>query len=183
MNQTAVDTHENWLDPDDLAAARRWVPILYVNAVPIHVDGAGVATSVGLLLRSTPDGEIHRELVGGRVLHHERIRDALLRHIEKDLGALALPQIPASPLPFTVAEFFPTPGITPYHDPRQHAVALAFIVPVTGDCAPRQDALDIIWLAPSDAAADTVQKEMLGGHGILLRQALAHLGFPPASPE
>lgn len=180
MNQTAVDSHENWLDPDDLALARRWVPILYVSAVPVRVDEAGVATAVGLLLRATDDGEIRQELTGGRVLHHERIRDALLRHLEKDLGPLALPQIPVSPLPYTVAEFFPTPGITPYHDPRQHAVALAFVVPVTGDCAPRQDALELAWLSPHDAAADSVQKEMAGGHGMMLRQALAHLGFPPA---
>ena len=32
-----------------------------------------------------------RALVSGRVMHHERIRDALLRHIEKDLGPVALP--------------------------------------------------------------------------------------------
>ncbi|TDE01290.1 NUDIX hydrolase family protein [Jiangella asiatica] len=180
MNQTAVDSNESWLTPDDLAYARRRLPILYVNAVPVRVDDTGAATSVGLLLRSTPEGEIRRELVAGRVLFHERIRDALLRHIEKDLGPLALPRIPVSPSPFTVAEYLPTPGVTPYHDPRQHAVALAFVIPVAGDCAPRQDALDLTWLSPADAADDAVQKEMLGGHGILLRQALAHLGFPPA---
>ncbi len=180
MDRTAVDSHDNWLDPEELEFARRRLPILYVNAVPARVDGAGVVTEVGLLLRSTADGEIRRELIAGRVLHHERIRDALVRHIEKDLGSLALPRIPASPAPFTVAEYFPTPGVTAYHDPRQHAVALAFIVPVTGDCAPRQDALDIVWLSPPEASSEDVQKEMLGGHGILLRQALAHLGFPPA---
>ncbi|WP_129667389.1 NUDIX hydrolase family protein [Phytoactinopolyspora endophytica] len=181
MNQTAVDSHENWLDPDDLAFARNRLPILYVNAVPVRVDDTGVVTSIGLLLRSTPSGEIHRELVAGRVLHHERIRDALLRHIEKDLGSLALPRIPMSPLPFTIAEYFPTPGVTPFHDPRQHAVALAFVVPVTGDCDPRQDALDLAWLSPEEAAADLVQHETRGGHGVLLRQALAHLGFTPAT--
>ncbi|WP_106535907.1 NUDIX hydrolase family protein [Haloactinopolyspora alba] len=180
MNRTAVDTHENWLDPEDLEFARRRLPILYVNAVPTRVDDTGVVTAFGLLLRSTPEGEIHRELVAGRVMHHERVRDALKRHIEKDLGPHALPQIPASPLPFTVAEYFPTPGASAYHDPRQHAVALAFVIPVTGDCTPRQDALDLVWLPPSDAADDAVQKEMLGGHGLLLRQALAHLGYPPA---
>ena len=73
-----------------------------------------------------------RALVSGRVMYHERVRDALLRHIEKDLGPVALPQIPASPQPFTVAEYFPTPGVTPYHDPRQHAVSLAYVVPVLG---------------------------------------------------
>ena len=63
----------------------------------------------------------------------------------KDLGPVALPRVPASLQPFTVAEYFPTQGITPYHDPRQHAVSLAYVVPVTGDCRPRQDALDLVW--------------------------------------
>ena len=72
------------------------------------------------------------------MLYHERVRDALLRHIEKDLGPLALPRVPASPQPFTVAEYFPTPGVTPFHDPRQHAVSLAYVVPVAGDCAPQK---------------------------------------------
>src|SRR5690625_5709458 len=72
-------------------------------------------------------------------MYHERLRDAIARHIDKDLGSMALPRIPTSLVPFTVAEYFPTPGITPYHDPRQHAVSLAYIVPVEGDCQPSQD--------------------------------------------
>src|SRR5699024_599630 len=85
MTRTAVDTHENWLDPEDLARARRQLPILYINAVPIRVDDLGSVTSVGLLLRSSAEGDINREVIAGRVLFHERIRDALHRHIEKDL--------------------------------------------------------------------------------------------------
>src|SRR5919205_481319 len=50
-------------------------------------------------------------------------------------------RIPPAPQPFTIAEYFPTPGVTPFHDPRQHAVSLAYVVPVEGDCAPQQDAL------------------------------------------
>lgn len=122
---------------------------------------------------------VSRALVSGRVLHHERIRDALLRHLEKDLGPVALPRIPVSPQPFTVAEYFPTPGVTPYHDPRQHAVSLAYIVPVAGDCRPRQDALDLVWFTPEEAASPMVQDEMAGGQGVLLKQALAHVGCLP----
>jgi hypothetical protein len=81
-----------------------------------------------------------------------------------------------SPQPFTVAEYFPTPGVTPFHDPRQHAVALAYIVPVSGDCRPRQDALDLVWFTPEEAASPVVQQEMIGGQGTLLKQALAHMG-------
>ena len=174
-----TDTAAQWFSPEELDAARERLPILYVNAVPVRIDGSSTVTAVGLLLRATPDGRISRALVGGRVLYHERIRDALLRHLEKDLGPMALPRIPVSPQPFTIAEYFPTPGVTPYHDPRQHAVALAYVVPVVGDCQPRQDALDLVWFTPEEAADPIVQQEMTGGQGVLLRQALAHVGRLP----
>ena len=171
-----LDRREAWLSREDLDSVRGRVPILYVDAVPVRVDGSGQVTAVGLLLRATDDGLMVRELVSGRVLYHERVRDALMRHLEKDLGPVALPQVPPSPQPFTVAEYFPTHGVTPFHDSRQHAVSLAFIVPVAGDCAPQQDALDLAWLTPAEALIPSLLAEMPGGHGVLLRQALAHLG-------
>ena len=167
-----------WLSREEMDAARERLPILYVDVVPVRVDDQGTVVAVGLLLRAGGDGQIKRALVSGRVLYHERIRTALLRHIEKDLGPLALPRIPPAPQPFTVAEYFPTPGVTPFHDPRQNAVALAFVVPVMGDCSPQQDALDLAWVTPDEAAALAALGEMDGGHGVLLRQALAHVGHP-----
>jgi ADP-ribose pyrophosphatase YjhB (NUDIX family) len=174
--EDVLETTPGWLSRDELEQARAQMPILYVEAVPVRVDESGEVTGIGLLLRIASDGTVSRALVSGRVLHHERVRDALVRHLEKDLGPVALPRVPASPQPFTVAEYFPTPGITPYHDPRQHAVALAYIVPVSGDCRPRQDALNLVWFSPEEAASPVVQQEMPGGQGVLLKQALAHVG-------
>jgi hypothetical protein len=57
-------------------------------------------------------------------------------------------------------------------------VSLAFVVPVQGDCRPQQDALDLAWLTPQEAMAPSLLAEMDNGHGVLLRQALAHLGHP-----
>ncbi|WP_199423951.1 NUDIX hydrolase family protein [Actinotalea solisilvae] len=170
---------DGWLTPRELATARSRLPLLYVDAVPVRVDDSGDVVAVGLLLRVNSVGEMTRALVSGRVMYHERVRDALLRHLEKDLGPVALPQIPAAPQPFTVAEYFPTPGVTPYHDVRQHAVSLAYVVPVAGDCQPQQDALDLAWLTPEEACGEQVQVEMTGGHGYLLRQAMAHVGRLP----
>ncbi len=171
-----TETTPGWLPHDELEQARARMPILYVEAVPVRVDDSGEVTSIGLLLRMGSGGAVSRALVSGRVLHHEKVRDALLRHLEKDLGPVALPRVPASLQPFTVAEYFPTLGATPFHDPRQHAVSLAYIVPVSGDCRPRQDALDLVWFSPEEAASPMVLNEMPGGHGALLKQALAHVG-------
>jgi ADP-ribose pyrophosphatase YjhB (NUDIX family) len=173
---TQTQSQGTWLSPEDMDAARQRLPILYIDAIPVRVDVHGSVTSVGLLLRVNHDGEIARALVSGRVLYHERIRGALLRHLEKDLGPLALPRVPLAPQPFTVAEYFPTIGVTPFHDPRQHAVSLAYVVPVEGDCEPQQDALELTWFTPDEARTETVLAEMTGGQGVLLQQGLAYAG-------
>lgn len=165
-----------WLSEDELAFVRRRLPIVYVEAVPVRVDGIGRVTEVGLLLRSTPDGVMNRSIVSGRVRFGEEIRDALFRHLENDLGPMAFPLIPVSPVPAQVAEYFPLPGVSPYVDDRQHAVSLVYVVPVTGSCTPRQDALEVTWMSPEEALSETTLAELSGGRGKLLKQALAIVG-------
>lgn len=165
-----------WLSELELAQARRRLPFLYVEGVPVRTDGSGRVGEVGLLLRASPMGEITRTIVSGRVRYGETVRDALFRHVENDLGPMAFPVLPPSPVPFTVAEYFPIPGVTAFHDERQHAVSLAFVVPVTGTCEPRQDALEVTWMTPEEAASDALAGEMEGGRGTLVRTALASVG-------
>ena len=125
-----TDTKTGWLDNELLDNIRANVPLVYVDAVPVRVNDVGRVTDIGLLLRQAADGSISRMVVTGRVLYGERVRDALLRHLEKDLGPVALPRIPPEVAPFTVVEYFPDPDISGFHDPRHHAVSLAFVVPV-----------------------------------------------------
>lgn len=174
-----TQTSEGWLSPQDLETARERVPMVYVDAVPVRVNAFGEVTHVGLLLRAMPDGTISRAVVSGRVLYGERVRDALLRHLERDLGPMAFPRLPLEPAPFTVAEYFPDASVSGYHDPRQHAVSLAFLVPVDGDGTPSQDSLDLAWVTPEEAVSPEVRREMTGGHDRLVRLALAHAGQLP----
>jgi ADP-ribose pyrophosphatase YjhB (NUDIX family) len=174
-----TDTDTRWLSADDLATARGRLPMVYVDAVPVRTDDLGQVHQIGLLLRFSPSGAVTRSFVSGRVLYGELVREALLRHLERDLGPLAIPQVPTSPVPFTVAEYFPDPTRTGFHDPRQHAVSLAFVVPVIGDCVPSTDSLDLMWATPEEAASMNVRAEMMGGHDRLLMMALAHVGKLP----
>ncbi len=176
MSEVSQDDVSGWLPPDRLEWVRRKLPMVYVDVVPVRMDARGAVRTVGLLLRPNRDGGLSRSLVSGRVLYHEQIRDALLRHIEKDLGPVSLPRLPVTLAPFTVAEYFPTPGLTPFHDPRQHAVALAYVIPVDGDCQPQQDALDLAWLTPEEVLDPRVQSEMVPGHDTLVRAALSYTG-------
>lgn len=177
MTRTALDTESSWFDDNEMAELRRKLPILYVDIVPVRLDSYGTISEVGLLLRADGAGRIVRSLVSGRVLVHESLREAIIRHVEKDLGPVAWPKPPASLTPFTVAEYFPTPGISAFVDARQHAVSLAYIVPVEGDCAPQQDALELGWFAADTLASSPVMEEMQDSHAIILRRALATGGI------
>ena len=179
VSEFTTETDVGWLSPETLELVRANVPLVYIDAVPVRVDELGRVTEVGLLLRVAADGSISRMVVSGRIMFGERVRDALLRHLEKDLGPLALPRLPADPTPFTIVEYFPDPDRSGFHDPRHHAVSLAYVVPVDGDCQPTQEALDLAWFSPAEAVGDRVRAEMTGGHDRLIRLALAHVGELP----
>jgi ADP-ribose pyrophosphatase YjhB (NUDIX family) len=174
-----IDTKTGWLSPDQLNDVRANVPLVYVDAVPVRVNSIGRVTHIGLLLRAAADGSISRMVVSGRVLFGERIRDALIRHLEKDLGPVALPRIPTNPAPFTVVEYFPDPDQSGFFDPRHHAVSLAYVVPVDGDCTPTQEALDLAWFTPEEAVSQRVRSQMTAGQDRIIRFALAHVGELP----
>ena len=73
-----TQTRSGWLSDDEIRAVRAHLPVVYVEVVPVRVDGYGQITAVGLLLAPTPDGSISRTLVSGRILHGERVREAVL---------------------------------------------------------------------------------------------------------
>jgi hypothetical protein len=174
--QSEIEPDISWLAVGDLEDARARLPILYINVVPVRVDMQGQVTHIGLLLRGKLDGQISRSIISGRVMYGERVRDALERHIEKDLGPVAFPRIPHSLVPFDVIEYFPDPLVSGYHDERQHAVALAYAIAVSGDCQPSQDSLDLVWLSVIEASSESIRSEMADGHDRVVRGALAHVG-------
>jgi hypothetical protein len=177
MNVRTPDPNPGWLNEADLHEARERLPMVYVEAVPVRLDPLGYVSHVGLLFTSDAEGHLQRMFVSGRVMYRETIRAALLRHLEKDLGPLAMPQLPPSMTPFTVGEYFPSPSQTGLVDERQHAVALEYVVPVQGECQARQDALELTWMTPEEALSDAVQSEFLGGRGQVVQAALAHVGW------
>lgn len=166
-----------WLTDVEFDLARRKVPMVYVEALPVRVGSGGRVTEVGLLLRVSDAASITRTIVSGRVRFGESLREALLRHLENDLGPIAFPQLPASPLPLAVGEYFPVPSSpAELFDGRQHAVSLAYVVPVTGTCQPRQDALELTWLTPEQVRRPGTLADLEGNRGVLVERLLAAVG-------
>ena len=161
-----------WLSSSEIDDLRGKMPIVYVEVVPVRADDFGRISKVGTLLHMGPDGMIERTLICGRVLFHESLREAVARNIAKDLGDIALPVLPINLQPFTVAEFFPTPGLSEYFDPRQHAIALCYIVPIAGDCRPQDETLDVEWVNPHSEMLDKFLAQMTNGHDRIVRKAM-----------
>lgn len=171
-----LDPQSAWLDDETISVVRSQVPLVYVEAVPVRVDHLGRIDRVGLLLLQQADGSVSRAVVSGRVLFGETLREALWRHLTKDLGPDASPQIPVGIAPFTVTEYFPDPNVSGFYDPRQHAVAMGYVVPCDGEFSPTNDALDLVWLTPTEATDVAIAAEMSSGHSRLVRRALAYAG-------
>ncbi|MBP3222814.1 MAG: DUF4916 domain-containing protein [Actinomycetaceae bacterium] len=164
-----------WLSPEDLTFVRHKVPMAYVNIVPVKTKENGDIEGIGLLLHASESGLLW-SFPGGRILFHEKIHDAIARHIDNDLGSMALPTIPPSIRPFTVGEYFPTPGVG-WFDERQHAISLGYIVPIQGDPTPGESSLDFSWYTPGELRTASLQAEMEEAHVSLLKRALAHLSI------
>lgn len=166
-----------WLTQRELDFMRQRVPILYVEALPVRVGDNGRITQVGLLLRVSDTDAITRTIVSGRVRFGETVREALLRHLDHDIGPISFPQLPLSVVPQAVGEYFPVPSASAeLFDGRQHAVSLAFVVPVTGTCQARTDALELTWLTPAEARSSRVQSDLEGNRGVLIDRLLSAAG-------
>lgn len=175
MSGLASGDESPWLPPYELDEIRSKVPMVYVEAIPVRLNADGGLALIGTLLRINEAG-LQRSFVAGRVLYQENLREALVRHLEKDLGVMALPRIGPSLVPFAVNEYYPTPGFG-FHDARQHAVALAYVVVLDGDVAPADDALDFSWFTPAEAADPMLHMDMEPGHAHLLRKLLIDSGI------
>lgn len=180
MRVSTPDPESNggWLSGEDLDYVRRRVPILYVEAIPVRLAPSGELEHIGLLLQANEDGVMTRAFVSGRVNYGESLRDTLNRHLEKDLGPMALPQLPACLTPVTVAEYSPIPGAR-LVDERQHAVSLVYVVPVSGECDPCENALEVSWLTPGEALDPDLLEELEGGRARILKTVIGQLSAWP----
>src|SRR5699024_7336270 len=136
MTVRTPDPDPGWLHETELAAARARLPMVYVEALPVRLDSYGRVIEVGLLYRADASGTFRYSCGSGQWGDMQRIRDALMTHLEKDLGPLSMPQLPMTLTPFTEAEYFPYGSTSGLTDERQHAVALCYVVPVRGDTRP-----------------------------------------------
>lgn len=123
------------------------IPLACVDFVPVRETDTG--REFGLIKRASPFGEVWCHL-GGRIGRGESIREALLRHADETLAVGLM--LGDDPQPDWVYQWFPPEERPPASaklvhgtDPRKHAIALSFVVPLLGEPMPANEALAFRW--------------------------------------
>ncbi len=138
-----------WLEAADWKRAQDTMPIACVDVVPVMVDSSGKVERVGLISRDTPHQGRRWCVVGGRLWRNESIAEAITRQLRETLGARIAFTLEADPQPAYVCQYFTTARGIGSVDPRQHALTLNFVVPLTGEPRAGGEAEEFCWFAPS----------------------------------
>jgi ADP-ribose pyrophosphatase YjhB (NUDIX family) len=139
----------NWLDAADWKWVQDTLPIACVDVVPVRLatDGRTIE-KIGLIHRDTPHQGKRWCIVGGRMWRNESIADTASRQLLETLGPAVRFQIDADRQPDYVVQYFTTRRSIGFVDPRQHALTLAIVVPITGDITAMGEAESFSWFDP-----------------------------------
>jgi ADP-ribose pyrophosphatase YjhB (NUDIX family) len=139
-----------WLSDDDYRRVQRSVPIACVDIAPLQLSSRGTIESIGLILRDTPHQGRRWCLVGGRIMRDESITEAAARHLRQTLGAAIRFTIAPDAQPIYVSQYFTSRREVGVIDPRQHSIAVNYLVAVAGPVTPEGEAHEFRWF-PANA--------------------------------
>lgn len=175
---TAPIESSGWLTQAEWEWVQARVPILCVDLVPIRTVKEGPL--VGLIRRDTPHQGIRWCLIGGRVLHNEPLRAGSRRHLIETLGDSIRIVLPHPFEPLLTTEYFSVRHKNELYDPRQHALALVFLVNVGGKIQACGEAHEFRWFRVSSLPAP---RAFGFGQQRVLQSALERLKLAPKAPS
>jgi ADP-ribose pyrophosphatase YjhB (NUDIX family) len=141
----------NWLDDSDWKWVQDTLPIACCDVVPVQMIGNGqTIEKIGLIYRDTPHQGMRWCMVGGRMYRNESMAEAATRQLRETLGPEVQFQIDPQAQPDFVVQYFTSTRPVGFLDPRQHAITLAFVIPITGKIAAMGEAASFQWFDPTD---------------------------------
>ncbi len=146
-----MDANPNWLAAEDWKWVQDTMPVPCADVVPVEVgDDGKTIERIGLIYRDTPHQGMRWCMVGGRMWRNESLADAAARQLRETLGSGIDFHIDPERQPDFVVQYFTSRRSVGYLDPRQHAITLAIVVPLTGDASPMGEAASFRWFDPND---------------------------------
>ncbi len=176
----APNSNPGWLCEVELAEARRRLPMLYVEALPVRTDGMGAVTQVGILLRATPLGEMTApsSRAASATARRSATHSSATSRTTSDRWRSRCSRLADHPSrsPSTTL----SPGSAFLHDRPPARRGARLRRPRHGARAkPRQDALEVTWLSPEEAASDALSMRWRAARGTP-HPSGARLGRRPA---
>jgi ADP-ribose pyrophosphatase YjhB (NUDIX family) len=108
-------------------------------------------------------------MVGGGVHAGETLSEAIERHVRTTLGDDVHHDAIETAQPGAVGEYLPVMREGYGFDPSKHAIAVSYIVELSGRVEPRDEALDFSWFK----ATDIPPPEEIGfGHHLVIARLL-----------
>jgi ADP-ribose pyrophosphatase YjhB (NUDIX family) len=139
----------NWLSANDWKWVQDHMPIACADVVPVRLGSDGRAIEqIGLIHRNTPHQGMRWCMVGGRMWRNESLAEAASRQLRETLGPGVVFEIDPLRQPDYVVQYFTSPRPPLFHDPRQHAITLAIVVPIDGEVIPMGEAESFKWFDP-----------------------------------
>jgi ADP-ribose pyrophosphatase YjhB (NUDIX family) len=135
----------NWLEPADWKWVQDTMPIVCADVVPVQLGDDGTAKNIGLIYRDTPHQGMRWCMVGGRMWRNESMPEAITRQMRETLGPAVQFEIDPDRQPNFVVQYFTTRRSIGFLDPRQHAITLAFVVPIDGHITAMGEAESFQW--------------------------------------
>lgn len=124
------------------------IPIVCVDMIPVRkVDEEW---ELGVITRATGLEKGKLAIIGGRVQHNESLNDAIYRHLgdSLDISHFSFTQHNSIEKPFRVHQYFHQLSAQSLvgFDPSKHAVALTYMISITEEPAPRDEASAYHWI-------------------------------------
>lgn len=135
--------------------ATRLVPVPCVDVLPYQVLDEDVV-QIGLIQRLDAHGQVAWNMVGGGIHRRESVAEAAARHIRETLGPDVTWDDSCFSNPITVGEYFPVRCAASGYDPRKHAIAPTYAVPISGEVSTGGEAISFRWFSEDDLPLDAV---------------------------
>ena len=139
-----------WLSEEEYRLVRASVPIACVDVVAVRFGMGRRIESIGLILRDTPHQGRRWCLVGGRVLRDETLAEAVSRHLHQTLGNRVTFHLGPDVQPVYVSQYFTSLREIGVVDPRQHSIAMNYVLELTGPTRAGGEAHEFRWFSPED---------------------------------
>lgn len=135
--------------PDELYhTIVKLLPIVSVDIIPARQNKGH--WELGIITRATGQETNKPALIGGRIMYNEAIGAAISRHLQKDcqLTNFAMLEGNSVERPFHVQQYrhAVTAESGNGFDPSKHSIGLTYLVTLSEDPQPRDEASDFYWI-------------------------------------